>query len=332
MGYLREVRSPLLPALLIVWALGCSTGNKTQQSSSPAPGPARVVTLDPGEASTISQAGGSLESTSDSSPLGNLDVAGVRLGMTPEQAIAALKQFDSGLFFSKRYLTDRDNLYLTEQTNELPATNGKTGEPEECAKTSSFRLFTGILAARSTAFIWGKTGGRGYVGCWLDATSQPVDEPMVVYLCLSPEAGNHRVIGVALRTKFGAPVTVESLLASTLKKYPSDLTARYAHNAENSNSISYQCRFWRFDGSGKALSETDARQNGLLGPERNYGELPSHVVEGAGVGIDLQVLAGADRNFAREFGLALYDENALYKFNGQAKAAYDEILEKSRLR
>jgi hypothetical protein len=330
MRILRAFRPQLGPAFVIVLTIGCSGGGKTQQSNSHTPNPAGLITLDQGEATAAAaHAPAGAPDSSDAGAFASLDVAGVRLGMTPEQAIAALKAFDSSFVLSKRYLTDRDVRHITEQTDEFPVIHGQTGEPEECAKTSDFRLFSGILAAESTAFIWGKTNGRGYLGCWIDATIQPADEPKAVYVCLSPELGNHRVIGVALRTKFKTPTKVESVLDSVLKKYPSDFTASYSHNAESSNLVSYQCRFWRFDARGRTMSETVARQSGLLGLERSYGELPSQVREGAGVGIDLQILASGNHDLAQEFGIALYDESALYDFNGQAKAAFhDEIHQK----
>jgi len=327
MRILRAFRSRMVPAFVIAWTVGCSGGGKTQASGSPAPNPAVLVALGPGEATTAPSPIGSPDS-GDAPAIADLDVAGVRLGMSPEQAIAALKAYDSSLVLSKRYLTDRDALYITGQASEFPVTHDKTGEPEECAKTSEVRLFTGLLAAKSTAFIWGKTAGHGYVGCWMDAAIQPPDEPEVVYICLSPELGNHRVIGVSLRKRFTPPTSLEAVLGNALKKYPNDFTAVYSHNPDNSNSISYQCRFWRFDMRGRTVPETVARQIGLLGPERNYGELPSHVNEGSGVGIDLQILAAANHDLAREFGVALYDEKALYNFNGQAKAVYAGIRQR----
>jgi hypothetical protein len=328
MRILRVLGLGMASTLVIVWTAGCTGGGKTGESGSAvAPSSAKQIAFGPGEAAAAPAADGSSDL---SGAVPALDVAGVRLGMTPEQAAAALKAFDSSLLFSKRYLTDRDVLQIAEQPDESPVILGKTGEPEECAKISEVRLFTGILAAKSTAFLWGKTGGRGYVGCWIDATTQPVDEQESVYVCFSPEPGGHRVIGVALRTRFKTATKVDAALAGVLKSYPRDFTGTYTHDASNGNSVSYQSRFWRFDASGKTLSETAARAEGTLGIDRNSGELPSHVIEGAGVGLDLQLLDSANHEVAQELGVALYDENALYQFNGRAKAVYDDLRQKGK--
>jgi hypothetical protein len=326
MPNLRAIQPRLILPLLIVWTFGCSFGVKRGGSDSAAGRPTTIA-LAPDEATTAASLFNSPDSTG-AGPLATLDVAGVKLGMTAEQAIAALKSFDANLVFSKRYLTERDVTAIMGQAIESSTVRGKTGEPDECAKTSDFHAFTGILAAESTAFIWGKTSGRGYVGCWLDATQQPADEPVSVYVQLTPDPGNHHVIGVSMRKKFGAPAPMQTVLDSVLQKYPSDSTASYSHNAENNNLVSYQCRFWRFDANGRTLAETAARTNGLLGLDRYDGELPSHAIEGASVGIDLQILAAANRGLVQEYGIAMYDENALYQFNAQVKTIYDKSHQK----
>lgn len=317
-------KSWLLPVFLGVFIAcfaGCRSRHDTpaRDAASPAPIHRGPIRLGFGERTTTPPPAPS----PDSGAVAALDVAGVRLGMTPEQVIAALKAFDSQLVQAKRYRTDTSNFYPASPT-----------ETEECSDKAPYRLFSSIAAAKGTRLPdapsqgVSRTEGFGmggqFVGCGEEA--QPGDSPETVLVYFSPTPGQHRVIGVSLWRSFKTAATVDAVMDSALKKYPADFTAKADRGYEKTWS-------WRFDDRGRVMSEDTARRQSLLNSSIDSGEngdgMPGTLYEGHGIGVDLAI--GADYNnqqIAKEFRVSLYNEDALYKFIGEAKALYDAFHEK----
>lgn len=323
-----RTRILLLAAIgaFILLGVGCSGRGANQKSISsgavsaenPSPAHRGPITLRPGEATTSPP-----PDSGEAGAVAALDVAGVRLGMTPEQVILELKGFDPGLVQSKRYAT---------ATNSSQLSYGSPTGLDECTVKDPFRLFVGISAAKGTTFLGGRmqerimAAGTELAGCGDDSRIQPGDEAETVTAYLGPEPGNHRVIAVSLWKSFKTPSTVDAVMDGALKKYPADLTAQ-----QEESTVKYG--FWRFDSRGRVMSADTAKRQNLLntrisafGPAR---ALPAAVYEGLGVGIDLVINTDfKNQQIAKEFRISLYDEDALYKFTRQARAMYDAFHEK----
>jgi hypothetical protein len=310
-------------SILLIFTAGCSNRDKARKSDSGDANASPVhrgpIKLGPGEATTTPPPANS----PDVGAVAALDVAGVKLGMTPEQVIAALKGFDSGLVQAKRYLTSTTDFY--------PASPTQT---DECSDKQPYRMFSSIAAAKGTR-LPGAGGGVGVRdvgvaamgGQWVECgeEAQPGDEPETVLVVFSPTPGQHRVIGVSLWRSFKTAATVDAVMDSAMKKYPADLTAK-------TDETNRRARSWRFDELGRVMSEDTAKRQNLLryitSGETDSG-MPGTVYEGHGIGVDLAIETDYNnQQIAKEFRVSLYNEDALYKFIGEAKALYDAFHEK----
>jgi hypothetical protein len=330
--YVSSNRVLILAALTAVAAatVGCKSHKRTvpgnyrteidanaAASKVPRTSPGEIA-ITPFEATTSAGQPSPYEGTD----VATLDVAGVRLGMTPEQVVAALRAFDPGLYFSKRYHTD---------TNR-PANYGE-GEPEsEQTGRAPFRQFVGIIAAKGTTFLAGEgtrfypPGGGGavygFAGHDGDDVELPGDEPKMITVYFSLDAANHRVLAVALQQKFKTPRAVSSIIESVENKYPKDITISVDARKRGGTDV---LRYWRYDQRMRLMSNTAAKRewHGQYSHPYALGAtgLPSQVYESDTVALDAGVDSIRDNNQLTDaFGVVLYDESALYRFLKQSEA------------
>jgi hypothetical protein len=301
------------PALAERYRTG--TGADAAASKVPRTSPGEIA-ITPFEATTSA----GQPSPYDGTDVAALDVAGVRLGMTPEQVVAALRAFDPGLYFSKRYHTD---------TNR-PANYGE-GEPEsEQTGRAPFRQFVGIMAAKGTKVYANESTGfyapggpiGGFAGHDGDSIELPGDDPEMISVCFSLDPGNHRVIAVSLQEQFKTPRTVSSIMDSVDRKYPKDVTTSQDARKRGGTAV---LRYWRYDQRMRLMSNTAAEREWHGQYSRPYvlgaNSLPSMTYEADRVALDAGVDATSDNNqLTNSFGVVLYDESALYRFLNQSEA------------
>ncbi len=232
--------------------------------------------------------------------ISGLDVAGVRLGMTPTEVIAALKRFDPELIFSKRYSDDSGF-----QQYHYASCVFEKGGPFE----GRFHAFTNIIAFKGTAL-------NGKSVCSEDNYKAPGAEEEMVNVYFSPDSGSHRVIAVILKKRFASPKMKNSLLDSALRKYPELLTYRSEGRLR-----------WLFDGRGRVMSDKTARRLWWGSPsweEDSYSSvgLPTELNYENGVSLDFLIpesvakgsAATSNDALATSMRVRLYDENAVCRF------------------
>jgi len=293
---------------ITVASVGCrshkatSSGETTTASNAPLTSPGEIK-LTSFESTTAS----GQPSSYDGTDVAALDVAGVRLGMTPEQAVAALKSFDSGLYFSKRYLTGSDGFGFEQSL------------PESQAKSEPYRQFVSIIAAKGTNF-YDSTTAAAYPE---DTAKLPGDEQERISVYFSADPGNHRVIAISLREKFKTPRTVSSIIGSIEQKYPKDVTS-------STNNNGGPIHFWRYDQRMRLMSNAAAQQEWHGSYSRPFdfdsSNLPSVANEGDAVALDAGVdFNGDNKQFTDAAGIVLYDESALYRYLEQSPALYNNF-------
>jgi hypothetical protein len=302
-------------AAVTVGAVGCR--NHKQVGTGGNNTASEKKTVSPGEielASGESTSGSGEASGYEGTEVASLDVAGIRLGMTPEQVIAALKSFDSGLYYSKRY------------TSSQGQTNYGAGGPTSCAEGPN-RLFVGIKAAKGTTFL-GEVDMPQLIRCGAeDYDKLPGDEPELISVYFNPDPGNHRVIAVSLQEKFKTPRAISSVIDSIQAKYPKDITA----SLDGSGG---RYRYWKYDSRMRLMSKAAAEREWATpmgGAFSSIGSmsgnnLPSWVNERNTVALDAGVVSSSENHeLTSEFGIVLYDAGALVRFNQKSEAYFAKV-------
>lgn len=144
--------------------------------------------------------------------LATIEVAGVRLGMTPDEAIAGLKAFDAGYTITEGYL-------------EHPLLNsfGQIGRPLSDFRPPNARPWPAYLNNLSAI------KGQAVVDCHHNPdprqcteTHSEDEENITVWFSLVP--GQERVIAVQRSKRFYKEPhpTIASLMAGVFAKYPKD--------------------------------------------------------------------------------------------------------------
>lgn len=256
---------------------------------------------------------------------GTLDVAGVKIGMTADEAANALKGFDAGYSVAQRFF-------------ERDARFGYYGLPIEEITTKEAAVLVG-----------------------LHATKDDGADHEEVYIYLSPIAGKERVILVSRAKQFGQPQLVTNIAEGIFSKYPKDTTFdRPPSSHEKSRMIG-----WRFDGRGRVMSAKVAQQEGLDrgisyrdyvkpaaprqftindlgraavlgggggGSAPGYGlfpQLPQTVMSNGGIALDVTIGTPSDNlALANGFGVILYQGSSVFEFNDQASAACKQKKDK----
>lgn len=234
-----------------------------------------------------------------------LDVAGVKLGMTPNDAIAALKKFEPKYVIAKRYVETPQPLFGTTEAKDIKAIDDKrvayffnlAAEKDEqkeiCSIYPPYHCYSEPHAVE-TVTVW-----------------------------FSPVPGQERVIAVQRKMPFEKkPLpAVVSLQSGIFSKYPKN-QATY----ENQDASGYSVE-WTFD-SQRRIRPAAAGKKRSYAPSR--GGLPFQVNEGDGFG--LSVMLGSTNEavgLAGSMSISLYDGNALYKSAEQSRATYKTLKAKA---
>ena len=279
--------------------------------------------------------------TGDGPDLSTLTVAGVRLGMTADEAIAALKKFETWPILKKRY--DGGHLQTTWQESLLNKTAGAqtgfygiTGMSEDCKARNGAAivrppLLVAIIAARTnrvppqdhfpaTSDFLALTGDCTWSGAAVSSKTGEDPEEVTVYL--SPTPGNERVIAVTFWRLFGKQPTVESVLAGAAKRYP--LPVLSVTELSDGKWLS-----WRSDAqnrlfTGPAFKNAKFSVSNLVENGGAAG-LPPSINANLGIGLDFYVGLARDRDIARSYQISLFSQRGLFDFTKQARLAQADI-------
>lgn len=247
--------------------------------------------------------------------LAALDVAGVRLNMTADEATAALRQFDAAYAIERRY-ADSDKGF------------GYYGLPLDSIRDKDSAYLVGLLAKKDD-----------------------VGNHEEVFVCLSPVPDQERVVFVGRAKQFAQPQLATAIAEGLFAKYPKDTTADRPASEYYARRIIW--RFdgrGRVMSAATAEQEgidegigyveysppatpqfrslADAALNAGIGGGRSPGydlmpPFPARVSSNQGVALDAAIGSPRDNlALGRGFALALYRGADLIRFNEQAKATY----------
>jgi hypothetical protein len=237
----------------------------------------------------------------------DFDIAGVKLGMTVDQAVAALQAFGPHYTIIKNYWQNDFTSF------------GQTGTPKD-------HLNQGDLKP-SFAFLTDLVAEEGTYPCPYGATpDQPCsDKPYdTVHLWFSPVIGQERVIGIQRANSFyigngqnygdtsKEPAT-SAVMAALTKKYS---IPSYSQTA--SNFPEYD---WVFDAKGRLISPARASELHL---STQFGAgFPSSVSSGDGVTLSVVLTTAAGPTLVQQIDSSLFDGDALYNSVAQGHDTYE---------
>jgi len=236
------------------------------------------------------------------------DVAGVTLGMTPDQAIASLKNFDPEFEITKKYLTGSGLSYALDghAMQDIP-------EPDR-----SISYFDDLSAIKGTPKVACTNGADGIPQCH----NSHADDQETIKVWFSRTPGQERVIGVQRDKIFNKDPKppIASLKAGMFSKYPKEQIT-YERKFGSGDTIG-----WLFDSKRKILSSSAAKSKGSDETEG----LPRTVWAGGGICLNV-VFSSNNRNdeIADRFLITLYDADALYKSVAQSKTVTDALKAQS---
>jgi hypothetical protein len=234
-----------------------------------------------------------------------LDVAGVKLGMTPDQAIAALKGFDSGFAITKRYLSSQEGSFNEEGTtlDQIPQSD------KALAYLASLYAIKGATVHECRTF----TPGSSAPPC----VDRHPDDEEIVKVWFSHVLGQERVVMIQrAKTFYKEPKpAIPTLKQEVLAKYGNQIT--YDSSYGGFESIS-----WLYDAQGRQMSGAVAKTKGFS----NVGGIPSLVRRGDGIGLNV-VFKGNNHTdqIADSLSVTLSDGDALYRSVDEAKTTYDTL-------
>lgn len=249
----------------------------------------------------------------------NIDVAGIRLQMTTEQAIEAVKSFDKGIIVVKDYLKqgkpftdtqgmplqyleaglsdhDKGKSYFNDITalKPLPGSDCRTPQPDQQSGNGAYCGFGTRLAERIN--IW-----------------------------FTPVVGAERVIAVQRQVAFpdGAAPAMAAIEKGLFSKYPID-AATLSSKGKTRDGAIVQTADWIFDGKGALLKQAQASGRGFSSAN---GGTPKTVRPGDGVWLSVTLTSAADNNgLASGISITLSDSSAQFASLAQSKATISQIL------
>jgi hypothetical protein len=237
-----------------------------------------------------------------------VEVAGVRLGMTPDEAAAALKAFDPAFTITKQYL-DHPLFHLF----------GQVGQP--------LATFSPAIGRARPAYFndLSATKGQAVVDCHHQSdprqcteTHPDDEETITVWFSLVP--GQERVIAVERSKRFYKEPhpTIASLMEGVFAKFPKD---QISQEQNGWNGAAYTAD-WLFDSRNRPLSKATAAIK-TRGRNQPWGKLPGGAMAGDGKGLSV-AFWGDNQNheIALSIDMVLYDSDALYKSGAQSQAAF----------
>jgi hypothetical protein len=235
--------------------------------------------------------------------IATLDVAGVKLGMTADEAIAGLKNFDPGLAVKRRYLTGPSFFY---------GSDGKDlTEIYEADKSTSY--FNDLYATKgATKRECDNTADRNRL---LRCSDRHIDDEEVIKVWFSPIPGQERVIAVQRSKTFykDPKPAVASLRDGVFAKY-----------SREQNTYEIQRGWvgtvgWLFDSKKRIISSAAAKSKRI----ETTGGLPGSVNPGDGIALNVVFNGNSGNNqIADSVLVTLSDGDALNKSVEQAKATY----------
>jgi hypothetical protein len=234
-------------------------------------------------------------------------VAGVKLGMTPAEAVQALKAFDPALQLHRRLVYRDSSSFgeLGEDETEVPARPAMGGDLPKSAA-----IFVAIEAKK----------GMPVKVCMAQYRSMPTCEDKykadeeTIDVWFSPAPGQQRVTGVQRTLTFHPDPhpAVATLQAGLFGKYPkADLTLEHNFSTE----LDYD---WAYDSRHRLMSKETGRARGL-NPSR--GQLPQFVNESSGVTLSAYIHSYG-MVLADQMSVILYDGGAMYRAANELHAAY----------
>lgn len=244
-----------------------------------------------------------------------LDVAGVKLGMTPDEATAAIRAFDPKVAVRKLYLTraiysfntigneqippnEKDRAYF----NSIEAVNPGTSPLEDqCSNIGGASVPIGVNQCRGTY-----SDDIEYITVWF-----------------SPVPGQEHVIAVVREVSFNKiPPTVQTLVDGIAKKYP--LVKTYEKGVTGTDS--YHAG-WVYDAKNRLMTDKMASAHNLNQASKG---LPDSVFDGDGASLHVQIDRAQNSEIARDVFVGLEDGTGLYKSNEQSKAFIDAVEAKEK--
>ena len=243
----------------------------------------------------------------------NFDVAGVRLGMPANDAMAALKKFDPKYAVTKKYYAQPFYTYGNaegQDFNRLVGFDKSTGTWRKIAY-----LYYLIAERRERVDQCVYTSGEKECG-----EQQPVD---TVIVWVSPIPGQERVIAVQRKATFYKEPhpAIGSLKGGIFAKYPRD---QVTYQSEGPDAVSID---WLFDSQRHIMSAASAKRRNRYSTR---GALPQDAYAGDGIGLGVNFEPN-NQNYglADSMSITLYDGNALFRSIEQSQATYKALKAKS---
>ena len=238
----------------------------------------------------------------------DFDVAGVKLGMTVDQAVAALQAFDSHYTIAKNYWQNDYTAY------------GQTGTPlNELGQGDlkpSFAFLTDIVAGKDCSFSSG--GGTNPCGSY-----KPYD---YVHIFFSPVIGQERVITIQRTTSFyqalAATGNEDTSQEPATSAVTAALTKKYSVPSYAQPATNFPEMDWAFDAKSRLISPARAQQLGL---DSHYsGGYPGSVSSTDGVTMSVQLtLSSTGPTLVQDITTTLFDGAALYNSVTQGHNTYE---------
>jgi hypothetical protein len=242
------------------------------------------------------------------------DVAGVKLGMTPNDAIAALKKFDPKYAIAKQYYAQPQFTYGNTEGQDikrLVGFNKGTGKYESIAYLYN-------LAAEKTDLK--EQCVQAYHQTVCDKDPSPVD---TVTVWLSPVPGQERVIAVQRKATFDKEPhpAIVSLKNGVFAKYPKD-QATFEHQDASGYTVD-----WVFDAQKRIMSAAVAKRKSRYSAN---GRLPQNANPGDGIGLSVNFESNnQNAGLADSMSVILFDGNGLFRSIEQSQATYRALKAKA---
>jgi hypothetical protein len=226
-----------------------------------------------------------------------LAVAGVKLGMTPDETQAALTAFESKYVIKKLYLTTAIFAF-----NTLGSDTISDSDKDKAYFNSMTALAEGDPPP-TTHCDGGPFTGR--------CSTEYKDDLEKIAVWFSPTPGQEHVIAVVRTVEFHkvAP-TVQSLVDGISKKYPAEKTFERAVSNESYKEA------WIYDQKHRLMNEKSASAHNLL---YSSDGLAQTVTDGDGVALRVEIQRDQNAEIARSVTVGLANATALYESIGQSK-------------
>ena len=219
-----------------------------------------------------------------------LDVAGVRLGMSVEEATNALKQFDSNFVIVKNYLTEPNYEHL--------------GWPKETNNNFlDYVTATKTVVASNSSYKAYKSGG---------ASGPVTTNPEQITVYFSPVPAQERVIAVQRELRYDVnPQPFDTVQSGMLNKYPNEISVKATSYGDFKAG-------WIFDVKNRLVSSKTAasRHRGT-----GEGRLPGNITSIGGIVLTVDLISGRpNTSIASVLNICIFNEGALYKSIEQASS------------